>query len=727
MKINRYLLLNVIFSLSMLVFGQTHNLSGLYKLNTPQSRVFLDGDIVCEDKDGDGYYNWGIGSKPATCPDCPDEPDCDDSDPTLGPYGPDYDCINYCDLPGDTTTVRITSVETWNIGGFFRGNIEIDSNAVLTITSMIHMDNNSKIIVHPGGKLIIDGGRLTCSCNDNMWQGIEVWGNSDLHQFTIGGVCAQGQLELLNGATIENAVCAIELCRPDISGTSGGIVHADSAVFINNAKAVHAQYYINQNPLLGHESNYNSSFTNCTFSINGNYLGTETFYEHVELDHVNGITFKGCRFSCNDNAQNISPSCFGINAYDAGFFVEAHCDTEMGFINNCPEEYVIHSVFTGFYDAVHSVSDGSVTYTFSVKDALFSNNIRGVFAHNTGYGTVLRNQFSVYGGDNCYFGIYLDGVSGFCVEENVFTGRKRKSEDYGVGVFNCEGGNEVYLNSFNSLNCGNYAKGRNATSTGEFSPGNVNAGLTYSCNQNNGNDIDFCVQKDGGNGGIHPNQGSSTEAAGNTFDGSLFHFYNDGEYMVNYWYYNGDPDQTPSSSLLYGVSANATSNHNRCASHYGVVVKNEDEKDELKKLFQSSSDWHERYLAAGDIVRSDLHDTVSNPEELFTWLSNLSNISADRTRIALYMQEGDFVNATQLAETLPRQYGLEGEGLEAHAQYMLLINLYRTLLGIKVESVVLEGEKGSKEVLLENLSQGIYGYTVRCGEDFLSGKLIIMH
>ena len=816
------------------VITRSDKLFQAYKLVNPISDTLSYQDIICEDQDGDGYYNWGIGPKPATCPDCPDERDCDDSDPTLGPYGPDYDCINYCDLQGDTTTIRITSVETWNTGGFFRGNIEIDSNAILTITSKIHMDINRKIIVHPGGKLIIDGGRLTCSCNDNMWQGIEVWGNSEMNQFTIGGVCAQGQLELMNGATIENAVCAVELCRPGVSGTSGGIVHADSAVFINNAKAVHAQHYSNWNPLLEHESNYNSSFINCTFSINGNYLGTETFYEHVELDHVNGITFKGCRFSCSDNAQNISSSCFGINAFDAGFFVEAICNTNMGFYNHvCPDEYIIRSSFMGFYDAVHSVSDVSVTYTFGVKDAIFSNNKRGVFAHNTGYATILRNRFTVYGEDNCCFGVYLNEVSGFCVEENVFIGRKKKSEDYGVGVFNCEGGNEVYLNSFNSLSCGNYAKGRNATSTGEFSPGNVNAGLIYSCNHNNGNNIDFCVQKDGGNGGIHPNQGSSTEAAGNTFDGSLFHFYNDGEYTVNYWYYNGDPDQTPSNSLLYGVSSNATSNHNRCASHYGVVVKDEDEKNELRKIYQSSSDWHERYLAAGDIVRSDLHDTISNPEELRTWLSNLSDISADRVCIASFMHEGDFVKATQLAEKLPHQYDLEGDDLEAHAQYMLLINLYKTLfethrtvcqlsdsernlvenlaenglgfpqsmalaimdhisenpnrsyscptlptiaknnaivennkvpvskgfnvvlmpnptssqvrvnytlpegcqqallelvttLGIKVESVVLEGEKGSKEVLLENLSQGVYGYTVRCGDDVLSGKLIIM-
>lgn len=44
-----------------------------------------ESDIPCEDKDGDGYYYWGIGPKPAHCPSCPDEPDSDDSDPNIGP------------------------------------------------------------------------------------------------------------------------------------------------------------------------------------------------------------------------------------------------------------------------------------------------------------------------------------------------------------------------------------------------------------------------------------------------------------------------------------------------------------------------------------------------------------------------------------------------------------------------------------------------------------------
>lgn len=46
---------------------------------------YRDYDIQCDDLDGDGYYNWGIGEKPAHCPLCPDEPDGDDSDSNFGP------------------------------------------------------------------------------------------------------------------------------------------------------------------------------------------------------------------------------------------------------------------------------------------------------------------------------------------------------------------------------------------------------------------------------------------------------------------------------------------------------------------------------------------------------------------------------------------------------------------------------------------------------------------
>jgi len=57
-----------------------------YVVNLPiTSLTRTDANVRCVDEDGDGYYYWGIGPKPAHCPECPDEPDGDDSNPSLGP------------------------------------------------------------------------------------------------------------------------------------------------------------------------------------------------------------------------------------------------------------------------------------------------------------------------------------------------------------------------------------------------------------------------------------------------------------------------------------------------------------------------------------------------------------------------------------------------------------------------------------------------------------------
>lgn len=60
------------------------NMGWTHGLKTPVISLAKNYEVICEDKDGDGYYWWGLGEKPETC-DCPDEPDGDDSDPTLGP------------------------------------------------------------------------------------------------------------------------------------------------------------------------------------------------------------------------------------------------------------------------------------------------------------------------------------------------------------------------------------------------------------------------------------------------------------------------------------------------------------------------------------------------------------------------------------------------------------------------------------------------------------------
>ena len=767
-----------------------------FSVEVPISSLLYDGlGVACLDVDGDGYYNWGIGPKPATCPNCPDEEDCDDSSPLIGPYNEKYECMVMCNNYVYSSIPEYIIGETlWGSEKYLDHDVIIEDGGTLTIINTIYMGGSTKIIIKPGGKLILDYGALLTGLCDNMWQGIEVWGNSSTHQYETNGSYGQGYLEMRNGATIENAICAVELWRPGHYNTTGGIIHATDATFRNNAKSVHALRYSNYSYTNGKEMPYNSFFHNCSFSIDANYLGTTTFFKHVDMEHVNGISFLGCDFSVNRNVPGVSLWCMGIGAYEAGFTVNSYCENSN--VLPCPDEYLIPSSFYGFHRGIHASNDGSAARMFTVRNSLFDNNTCGIYALNTDYATIVDNDFTVGCGSDCDFGIYADGLSAFCIEENTFHPRATNTgSPYGIVIVNSQGTNDIYRNSFANLRCGNVAVGDNKTST---------SGLTYTCNTNSGNAIDFCVLKDGSIGDIASSQGSATLPAGNTFDGSLYHLYNDGNHLISYYYDVNEPSQKPVWTLLYGVSANDIQNSNRCLTHYGnggSVVKSSSEKaalesdylsahatyssllqlyesridggstpaqvadinnatssdmwrlraqllglspyvsgevlttaadrddvftdpvlfeilaanpDELKKdtlisylenkdnplpaymvdlLRQIASGFtartalqaqmaqyqHDYSLAAGDIVRSNLDDSIANPTELRTWLGNMGDIASDRMIVASYLQEGDSVHAFALANMLPALYGLQGNALADHADYMRLITLHQTL------------------------------------------------
>ena len=462
----------------------------------------------------------------------------------------------------------------------------IADGATVTVTGEIRTNENAKTIVKPGGKLIVDGGTITKALHEGQWQGIEVWGVDTLHQFIVDGRYQQGYLELKNGATIENAICAVELWQPGNYHSEGGIIHATDAVFRNNAKAVHAINYTNYVPTNGNSSSYNSWFKNCEFIVDSDYISDETFYKHIDLDRVNGIGFEGCSFSVDRNVENVSQWCSGIAAYNAGFAVNSYCSDNT--IQPCLDEYLTRSSFSGFHSGIY-VRGGSTSYTYNVRNAEFTNNDRGIYAENTGYGTILFNDFIVGTDADCSFGIYMNETTGFCIEENNFIGdEKSSSYNYGIGIHNSASANNIYRNTFQSLDCGNVAVGVNIT--GKTSSMSKQGGLTYACNTNISNINDFCVVRENSSGDIAQSQGSSTLPAGNTFSGSQYHFYNDGESVINYYYNTNNANQTPNSSRLFRITSIPTSSVNPCNPHYGngSVVRSDEELEELETIYDNS-------------------------------------------------------------------------------------------------------------------------------------------
>lgn len=137
------------------------SLSGFRGCSYKSSLNYYESDRVCVDMDGDGYYNWGIGTKPETCPVCaPDTPDGNDADPTIGPVD-DYGQTILPFTPLSITDTEVTISQTWSNDTIICGDIVIKNNAILTLSGSISMQASHRIYVKSGSKLIINGGKTS--------------------------------------------------------------------------------------------------------------------------------------------------------------------------------------------------------------------------------------------------------------------------------------------------------------------------------------------------------------------------------------------------------------------------------------------------------------------------------------------------------------------------------------------------------------------------------------
>ncbi len=469
---------------------------------------------------------------------------------------------------------------TWDELKKVHADITIYSGGIFIITAEVQMYKDRKIIVMPGGELIVDGGIITNAC-DGKWKGIEVWGDASVHQFECHEEIHQGKITILNGGTIENAEIGVLLGARDPANEgefdhekSGGIIQVPyggnpqvyDANFINNTNAVRFISY--QNHLYDPDNCNNtkpvgnlSFFKNCWFDINEDYDGA-TFGSHVYLYDVDGIDFHFCTF---ENNYSETPSGHGINAYSSGFSIEEICDES---ISPCPENYQNRSSFTNFYKAVNSLSSG--IYTTTVINTDFIDNSIGVYISDVDFATIILSDFNVDenvipGTSMCSYGIYLDECSGFAIEDNNFekTSGAPVSSYFGIWVSNTRAQDEIYRNTFEDFNYANLAIGKN------WREDNIWEGLQYLCNGNTENYKDFLVlQDDEFIGGVQSKQGALDEAAGNEFSSiGTGDFYNLGNFEIDYYYWPNDQNQVP--ELIYGVTPISVSIENTCPSHYG--------------------------------------------------------------------------------------------------------------------------------------------------------------
>ena len=684
------------------------------------SLQYSDEDVLCRDEDEDGYYFWGLGTKPAHCPPCPDEPDGDDSNPNLGPlndvgqctiigtYNADFEkgwdnwiqintdsidwwrhtgatptpntgpdsaqsgnyyiyvfsacqncypykkaiiespkidfpdhcegqvtfhyCMNtnlwgnndetklsfqtstdggehwnnvwhienhqgpqwnektvrfpstvnkvrfvaitgrnyYCDIALDNITIEpyvkdaspliISADTTWNTNmNKIYSDIIINNNATLTITNRtVKMRKDTKIFIYPGSKLIVDNAVITNYCDKEMWGGIKVLGNVNSPQTPQ----YQGMLELKNGARIANAICGVSLAGSEYYNSSGGIIYADSATFLNNKRAIAFYSYSNVN-FLGQVVDNVSYFKKCTFIVNDNYL-LPSFNNHVSLWDVKGVKFKGCSFI--NECTNVLYRGRAIYAESAGFTVDEFCLINV-YNTNCDcYEDPIRSSFTGFDKAIEVNTTGN-QYNFKVDRSDFLNNKYSVWANGVDNFSLTRLDICLdYIGYMGYapIGIKINQAVDYTIEENsIYTNTDRPSFylPIGINIHNADtNANVIYRNNISGLYNAISISGSNVNFlNGRNYPAN---GLQFQCNEFSSNDIDINIENLGIVKGV---QGSATKGADNDFIGAMdYNIFNSPNYRLLYI----------CSSLTYhrpyyfygNITINSAANSNSCVS-----------------------------------------------------------------------------------------------------------------------------------------------------------------
>ena len=401
----------------------------------------------------------------------------------------------------------------------------VENGKTLTVTGTLYCAAGTRIIVRPGGTLIVDGGTLTSACANEMWQGIEVVGDHTKHQTAAN----QGTVILRNGATIENAHCAI---RTGLEGnewpTAGGIVQCSNSTFTNNRRAVSFYSYVDTLSS-GNIGDNKSWFKDCTFTLNDTNLflsqGLE-FLNHVTLWDVKGVSFEGCTF------ENLTTGYYpdrkhGIYAESAGFSVRTLCNTLDGC--NCYGTADTNR-FTGFSTAVEACNAGS-PYAVTIDEAKFVNNGTGVSVQSSNYATVTRCVFDLstnpLNGRNVT-GLLLSNTIGYHVEGNAFTATPNNAPLSRWGVYvnkSMKQNNSLYRNSFRNLN-----RGISVTDTN----GLGRIGLCFSCNTFENCAYGIYVST---NGIVASMQGNILKGVDNSFTGTqTSSLYNLGSTQINYYH-----------------------------------------------------------------------------------------------------------------------------------------------------------------------------------------------
>lgn len=402
------------------------------------------------------------------------------------------------------------STETWTWPMKFYQDIHIKAGQTLVVKCELAMVEQARIVVEPGGRLIVDGGIITNTrywpaqgLFNPPWRGIEMWGNSSVSQAEGSGgyLQYQGLVEVINGGVIENAEVGVYLGKPGDPTKAGGVIRFEGAadnppgVIRNCRTGVKFDPYtsLSSNGLVA--LNNRSTFTHARFEWTEDFDNIHGSNNPIALADLNGVRvgFRGCAFAHSGQYPQYSSQLgYGIRAHNSTVWVNAACPNGT---TNCPAASQLPCTFTGLDHGVHATASTSLP-RLTVHRAQFTSSVCGVYGEGLRNATVRNCGFNV--GERAvtldteeeeywlgfHRGIFLTRCNGLRVMDNTLAEASEPAaptEGIVIGYTNTAS-ESIRSNAVSGMDRGYVGEGVSANT------GNPAAiGLQFLCNTNNAN------------------------------------------------------------------------------------------------------------------------------------------------------------------------------------------------------------------------------------------------
>ncbi|HRK29269.1 MAG TPA: hypothetical protein PK239_18480, partial [Chitinophagales bacterium] len=312
--------------------------------------------------------------------------------------------------------------QSWNSNQRIFGNLVINPGVTFTINNatIYFMDENSGIVIHPGGKLIVENStlrnRIWCNNPDidaiKHWQGIQVRGNENqphpsLPFDPLTDAEPNHGILVIRNSTIQNAKVgaantefSINNNNPQpVSPHNGGIIAATNTTFLNNEIGLYFLPFRFANI---------STVQQCAFTTNANFIS-----QHSTLNQYIGILMSSNSFATpmisNTFNNTLATDKQGIAVFNVSTQVQLG---NAGTGNN----------FSGWYKSIDYYGFPSILRPITIAHNTFTNSPKAVTLNGGLLATINNNHFTVpQPATGTAYGILTDRATGFTIQNNYFT------------------------------------------------------------------------------------------------------------------------------------------------------------------------------------------------------------------------------------------------------------------------------------------------------------------